>query len=98
MNCAILPGMESDQSIWKSWANRLKKWGIADWTAQVMESFGPLAILGAQAIYITKPLVGPFINYQHLEAAAHLFEQPTAFQEFIILLREELTPCLPQEE
>jgi len=90
--------MESDQSIWKSWADRLKVWGIADWTAQLMESFGPLAVLGAQAIYITQPIVGSFVKNQHLAAAAHLFERPGAFQEFIILLREELNPCLPQEE
>lgn len=90
--------MESDQNIWHSWADRLREWGVADWTALFMEGFGPLTVIGAQAIYITQPLIATFVRDEYIKAAAHLFEQPAKQQAFIRLLRKEPDSCYSQED
>ncbi|MEA3441294.1 MAG: hypothetical protein U9R58_13535 [Chloroflexota bacterium] len=81
--------MTIEQEIWRVWAEKLQNWGMAEWAAIFLESAGPLAFLGSQAIYITQPAIGTFISNTYINAAAHLLEEPSERDGFIELLREE---------
>jgi hypothetical protein len=81
--------MQTDQEIWRVWAEKLHKWGMAEWAAIFLESADPLTFIGSQAIYITQPAIGTFISKTYINAAAHLLEEPSERDGFIELLREE---------
>ncbi len=80
--------MDSNQHIWRVWANRAHRWGIGDWTATLLEAIGPLSVLGAQAVYLANPLLSPLFPKGHLDALANLLEEPEQAQAFSALLRE----------
>jgi len=80
--------VQKDQQIWRIWANFLQQWGVESWVASILEAFGPLAIMGAQAIYISQPLLSHVLPEDHLEALARMFEDTQQAQAFVEFLRE----------
>ena len=79
--------MESDHDLQHVWTDRFHRWGIAEWSAVLLESAGPLTILGAQAIYLAQPLLNWFIPDKHLVFASDLLEEPDKLSQFINLLK-----------
>jgi hypothetical protein len=59
-------------------------------TASFLEVSGPLALLGAQAVYLTQPVLTGFIATERLDALADMLEDGEQIREFIAYLREEL--------
>ena len=80
--------MQSNQHIWSLWERRLHRWGMQDLTASVLEAFGPLTILGAQAVHLSQPVLSLAIPENHLSALAGMLENKDETLAFIGLLRK----------
>jgi len=80
--------MNADQHIWQVWARYLQRWGVKDWAATLLEAVGPLAVLGAQAVYMGQPLLNQTIPEGHLDALTRLLEDSTNTRAFVDFLRE----------
>lgn len=86
---AILCAMKADQQIWRTWSQVLHRWGITEWAAIFLETAGPLTVFGAQAVYISQPLLYGVIPKGHLDALARLLEDKKRMQSFVTYLRED---------
>jgi hypothetical protein len=80
--------MDLENRFWQSWAENLHRWGIKDWVATLLEAAGPLGLLGAQAIYLSQPLLGTLVPANHLSALARMLEEPSQVKSFATFLRE----------
>jgi hypothetical protein len=83
--------MDSDQHIWQIWAHKLHQWGMEESVATLLESAGPLTILGAQAVYLAQPWISRFLPAGYLDALAGIFEDSTKTRAFTTVLREGKT-------
>ena len=83
---------ENDQRLWQAWADRLHSWGLGHLAAFFLETLGPFALLGAQAIYMAKPLLGEMWPVSQLDSAARLLEDGQLIQKFARMLREYPVP------
>jgi hypothetical protein len=82
--------MNSNRNIWRDWANRLHRWGLANLAASLLEGLGPLAILGAQIVYLTKPMFNGLLPGDHLQALSELLEDSDQAARFAVFLREDI--------
>ncbi|HEY3344208.1 MAG TPA: hypothetical protein VGJ97_04740 [Anaerolineaceae bacterium] len=82
----------ANHTYWAAWARFLQQRGLAVFAARLIEATGPLAFVGAQAIYLGQPLFGPPGNGSGLQAMAEMLENRTELQDFAAFLREEPIP------
>jgi hypothetical protein len=80
--------MVTNQHMWRSWAVRLRRWGLSDWVASFLEASGPITWLGAQVVYISQPVLRLAFSDAGLTALAGLLEDPEQVQAFSEFLRE----------
>lgn len=80
--------MVTNQHMWRSWAERLRRWGLSDWAASFLEASGPMTWFGAQAVYIGQPVLRMVFSDANLIALAGLLENPEQVQAFSKFLRE----------
>lgn len=80
--------MNGDHHMWRGWATLLHRWGLQEVVASLLESVGPLTIVGAQLLYIGQPWLNSLLPEAHLREAARLLEDPGEAQEFVAFLRE----------
>jgi hypothetical protein len=80
--------MNSDQQIWEIWACTIRRWGLQGWVASLLEWAGPFSLFGAQAVYISTPLLHPAVPKGHMDALARLLEDKSQAQAFAAYLRE----------
>ena len=80
--------MVSNNHIWRIWARNLHRWGLQDITATFLDTAGPLAILGAQLVYLGQPLLNGWTSSDNLQAMAQMLEDTEQRQAFVSLLRE----------
>lgn len=78
--------MELSRAYWPAWLESLRKHGLAELAAWVLEASGPLSILGAQALYISQPLL-PESTGQGIRALASLLEEEDEVRAFAALLK-----------
>lgn len=78
----------SNRQIWPIWSRILHRWGVQEITASLLENLGPLAVLGAQLVYLSQPFLSPFTPDGHLKALASMLEDTAETQAFIQILRE----------
>lgn len=78
-----------DKNRLDSWAHRLRVWGLNGLAAALLESAGPAAFLGAQALYFASPVLTSFAPDDEVTALAHWLEDPLAVQTFAHQLVEE---------
>jgi len=69
--------------------HKLHSWGMAGLAASFIETAGPLAFLGAQALYFAGPALTSFAPEDDVTALAHLLEDPVALQALAHSLAEE---------
>ena len=70
-------------------ARKLHIWRVNNLAATLLESGGPLAFLGAQALYIVAPLLGPLTPGNDAMALAQILEDPDLTRDLIKSLSEE---------
>ena len=70
-------------------AHKLHAWGLAGLAAPFVEAAGPLAFLGAQALYFAEPALTAFASEDDVSALAHLLEDPAALRTLAHYLAEE---------
>lgn len=80
--------MNADQHLWQEWVATIRRWQMQEWFASLLEAAGPLAILGAQVVYVTQPLLNVVWSEKQLEAVARLLEDTQQTRSFVELLRE----------
>jgi hypothetical protein len=80
--------MPSIDSKWASWARFLQQRRLDGVTTSVIESVGPLAIIGAQILYLGQPFFNDPNSANDLNDLAHLIENPDERKNFAAFLRE----------
>lgn len=68
-------------------ADWFRQRGLGGLAAEVLEALGPLTLLGAQAVYMLDPLVGP--SHGVIGDLAQILEDPDRISELIRRLRDE---------
>ncbi len=79
--------MNVNHTFWPDWAHFLRRSGLAETAAALLEGAGPLSVLLAQLVYAGQPL----FDHERCGALAHLFEDPEEGQRFAAFLRQEET-------
>ena len=69
--------------------NRLRAWGLNGFAASLLESAGPLTLLGAQALYAVGPMLNPLLPEDEVTALARLLEDPASIQALADRLNQE---------
>lgn len=80
--------MNSHIQEWHHWARFLHRLGAHQWVASILENLGPLALFGAQLVYLGQPLLAPLVKPDRMEALANMLEDPDSIHSFIKILRE----------
>lgn len=80
--------MDEEVSLWREWAARCRRYGLAGPLSLALEGLDPLLILGAQFLYLGQPLISLAIPRQKVAALAHLLEAPEARTRFRNWLQE----------
>ena len=75
-------------SIWRDWARELHRLKMEAWVASLLDAAGGLTILGAQAIYMSQPLLNRAISNGALNELAGMLEEPERARSFADFLRE----------
>ena len=78
--------MESSRAYWPIWVDSLRRRGVLDLAAWLLDTAGPLNFLGAQALYLSQPFL-PSTSMQGVRALAHLLEQEDEARDFTALLK-----------
>lgn len=81
--------VNDNRAAWRDWAAILQRWGMRDLAASFLEALGPLTIFGAQAVYLSQPLLGGILPTSRLQALADLLEDRSQVRAFVAFLREE---------
>jgi hypothetical protein len=79
--------MSSNQPAWRSWAQTLHRWGIAEEIAAFLEAVGPLTLIAAQFFYISQPFFRSLLFDINLEEIGLFLEDRQGKDEFVALLR-----------
>jgi len=77
--------MQTPKPQWTEWANSLQRLKINSITAWLLEAGAPVALLGAQALFIAAPFLGP-----RSDALARMLEDADETRAFAQFLREEV--------
>lgn len=78
--------MQPPRPHWSTWASQLRRLKLDAITAWMLEAGAPLALLGAQALFVAAPFLG-----SQSEALARLLEEEDETRAFVSYLRGELT-------
>jgi hypothetical protein len=70
---------------WSQWVETLRRFKVDGLTSWLLEAGSPLAVIGAQALYVTEPFVGG----KTLKAVAQMLEEESELQAFLHTLRGE---------
>lgn len=81
--------MQKDTSFWSDWAAFLKKWGLDEITAALLDGAGPVHVLLAQFLYMGRPLLGELFSSDRLNALEGMIEDRDESRSFAAYLREE---------
>lgn len=85
--CAILPPLMEDRL--NHIARLLRAWGLSSLAVATLESAGPLALVCAQALYVTEPFFSLVTEPRAVNTVAQWLEQPDAFRNLAARLQEE---------
>ena len=77
--------MKSSRKYWLRWAEILRRYHLHELTASFLEAGGPLALIGAQALYFGRG----FIESDQLMALAETLEEEDEARAFASLLASE---------
>ncbi len=81
--------MQTNHDLWQTWSDRLGRLGLKSVAASLLDASGPLAVLGAQALYLGQPFLNQALPDRHFQALAELLENQDELRSFTAFLREE---------
>jgi hypothetical protein len=73
---------------WSKWAHFLHCYGMESLAAWVLEASGPLAVVGAQMLYLGSPILRPLVRAEQVDSLASLLEDHEELLAFTEFLRE----------
>ncbi len=73
---------------WPAWSGFLRKYGLENFAAFLLEAAGPLSIVGAQLLHFTGPFLPKALNGNQQDALADLLEDHQEAAAFAAYLRE----------
>ena len=76
--------MQTPRPHWTDWANQLRRLKLDFFAAWLLEAGAPVTLLGAQALFIAAPFLGPTS-----EALARMLEDDEETRAFSSFLRGE---------
>jgi hypothetical protein len=79
--------MPMQRDYWPEWAHFLKNRGLENMTAWLLEAGSPLALIGAQLIYVGQPLINPIVPLEHTKALAQMLEDKEESLAFLAYLK-----------
>lgn len=79
--------LQETHAAWPIWAGFLRRHGLDQLAIWILESLSPLALIGAQALYITKPLLQPAFRGEEIHSLAQLLEDSDESRAFAAYLR-----------
>lgn len=71
----------------RRWAEDLRAWRLVGVVDALLDSVGPLGVIGAQAMWTAQPILRRWLPDDEIAALAHLMDAP----EGIAWLREQLS-------
>ena len=71
----------------EKWIESLYKLRLQNLTATFLEALGPMNLLGAQLVYLSQPVLSPFIPKDQSQDLATILEDPSETTLFIEALR-----------
>ncbi len=74
---------------WPAWSGFLRKYGLENFAAFLLEAAGPLSIVGAQLLHFTGPFLPSALNANQRDALANLLEDRQESTTFAAYLRED---------
>ena len=77
------------RAYWPGWAEFLRRHGLENLAAWALEAAGPLAALGAQALYFGGPLFRPALSNAAVNGLASMLEDEEERHSFVGFLRED---------
>jgi len=81
--------MTKNRHIWQNWVDVLHKWGMQDVAATLLEATGPLNFVGAQAVYLSQPLLKTILPEDQINAFADLLDNPEETKAFTNFIRQQ---------
>jgi hypothetical protein len=81
--------MDVNQQIWRNWSDRLQRWGLSEVAASLLESFGPLTLLGSQVLHMCQPFLQGGAQDAGWKALTQMLEDSEETQAFVTFLRED---------
>lgn len=78
-----------ESSRFDAFARRLRAWGLNGLAASLLESAGPFAFVGAQALYFAGDTFAPFFGGDDVAALARLLEDPAQVRAWARQLSQE---------
>ncbi len=76
--------MQMQRESWSNWASQLHRLKLDAIAAWLLDAGAPVTLLGAQALFIARPFLGP-----RSDALARLLEEEDEVRAFAAYLREE---------
>lgn len=77
--------MKTPREYWPRWAETLRRYQLNNIAASLLEAASPLAIFGAQAIYLGRG----FIHNEQLTALAATLEEENELRAFTAFITQE---------
>jgi hypothetical protein len=71
----------------EKWIESLYKLRLQNLTATFLEALGPMNLLGAQLVYLSQPVLSPFVPREQSQDFAKILEDPSETALFIEALR-----------
>ena len=71
----------------EKWIKTLYNLRLQNLTATFLEALGPMNLLGAQLVYLSQPVLSPFISKDQSQDFAKILEDPSETALFIEALR-----------
>ena len=80
----------------EKWIQALYKLRLQNFAAAFLEAMGPVNLLGAQLVYLSQPILSPFVSQEQSQDFARILEDPSETEIFVKALRN-YQPLTSQE-
>jgi len=81
----------------EKWIQTLYKLRLQHLAAAFLEALGPVNLLGAQLVYLSQPILSPFVSQDQSRDFARILEDPSETAQFIKALRDFEQAALLEE-